>query len=76
MRPIGKAVASVFLSSTSEDLKPYRGRAARAARAAGLVAVMMEDLTAAGGRPPMEDWLARVDGCDVGVARTQSARSI
>ena len=36
----------VFISSTSEDLKPYRERARKAANAAGYLPIIMEDFAA------------------------------
>jgi hypothetical protein len=55
----------VFISSTSEDLEPYRARAASAANAAGLLPFMMEYFTATGARPPLGECLAKVRDCDV-----------
>ena len=58
---------SVFISSTSEDLKEYRLAARDAALAAGFRPVMMEYFAASGG-PPLSECLARVSPCDLVVA--------
>ncbi len=55
----------VFISSTSEDLGPFRARASAAATAAGLLPVMMEHFTATGARRPFGECLARVRECNV-----------
>src|ERR1043166_5943906 len=58
---------SVFISSTSEDLKEYRLAARDAAIAAGFGPVMMEYFAASGGPPPSAG-PARGSPCDLGVA--------
>jgi hypothetical protein len=61
---MAKQQCSVFISSTSEDLKEYRAAAKEAALAAGFLPVMMEYFAASGG-PPLEECLAKVAPCDV-----------
>ena len=56
---------SVFISSTSEDLAPYRAKARDAAIAEGLFPVMMEYFTASGAHKPLTECLAKVNECDV-----------
>ena len=56
---------SVFISSTSEDLAPYRAKARDAAIAVGLFPVMMEYFTASGERKPLAECLAKVNECEV-----------
>jgi hypothetical protein len=56
--------ASVFISSTSEDLKEYRLAARDAVLEVGLRPEMMEYF-AAGGAPPLSECLARVSPCDL-----------
>ena len=51
----------VFISSTSEDLKPHRKAVRDAALAAGFHPRMMEYFPA-GGNPPLDECLARVSG--------------
>src|SRR5438309_4774129 len=58
---------SVFISSTSEDLKEYRLAARDAALAAGFRPVMMEYFAASGG-PPLSECLTQVSPCDLVVA--------
>src|ERR1022692_659427 len=58
---------TVFISSTSEDLKPYRDAARDAAIGAGLLPDMMEYFPATG-RPSCEECLRRVSKADVVVA--------
>ena len=55
---------SVFISSTSEDLKEYRLAARDAVLAVGLRPEMMEYFAASGG-PPLSECLARVSPCDL-----------
>jgi hypothetical protein len=55
---------SVFISSTSEDLKEYRAAAEDGVKRAGLRAEMMEYF-AAGGGPPLSQCLALVSPCEV-----------
>jgi formylglycine-generating enzyme required for sulfatase activity len=55
---------SVFISSTSEDLKEYRIEARDAVLSVGLRPVMMEYFAATGG-PPLAECLARVSPCKV-----------
>ena len=56
---------SVFISSTSEDLAPYRAKARDAAIAEGLFPVMMKYFTASGAHKPLTECLAKVNECDV-----------
>ena len=63
--PARQGAPRVFISSTSEDLEPYRAKASAAANAAGLLPIMMEYFTASGARPPLAACLAKVDECDV-----------
>ena len=58
----------VFISSTSEDLKPFREAARDAALRAGLEPVMMEYFNAQGERVPHKACMAKVAECDVAVA--------
>jgi hypothetical protein len=58
---------TVFISSTSEDLKPYRSAAREAALSAGFAVDMMEYFPAAG-HPPLAACLAKVEAADVVVA--------
>src|ERR1039457_668337 len=55
---------SVFISSTSEDLKDHRIAARDAVLAVGLRPEMMEYFAASGG-PPLSECLARVSPCDL-----------
>ena len=57
-------MATVFISSTSEDLKEYRKAAERAASRAGFRQVMMEDF-AASGRLPLDVCREKVSEADV-----------
>ncbi len=54
----------VFISSTSEDLEPYRKAAEEAALKAGFHPIMFE-YWAAGGNPPLQECLARVEPADL-----------
>ncbi len=66
---VGRArVPVVFISSTVEDLRPYRDAVAQAAREAGFLARMCEDWAARGDRPPLEVCLQEVDGADLVIA--------
>lgn len=56
---------SVFISSTSEDLKDYRKAARDAAIAAGILPIQMEYFTASGEHRPVDNCLAKVSGADV-----------
>ena len=58
----------VFISSTREDLEPYRTAARDAAIQVGFQPVMMEYFTAQGKRPPYPACMAKVEECDVLVA--------
>jgi|SRR5580658_608899 hypothetical protein len=58
---------SVFIPSTSDDLKEYRKAAERAASRAGFRQAMMEDFPAAG-HPPLDVCRAKVTEADVLVA--------
>jgi Domain of unknown function (DUF4062) len=60
-------MATVFISSTSEDLKPYRAAARDAAIGAGLLPRMMEHFVATGG-PSLPECLRKVSEADVVVA--------
>ena len=55
---------TVFISSTSEDLKPYRDAARDAAIGAGLLPKMMEYFVATGG-PSLPECLRKVSEADV-----------
>ena len=58
----------VFISSTSEDLKPCREAARDAALQAGFEPVMMEYFNAQGQAAPYKACMEKVAGCDVVVA--------
>jgi Domain of unknown function (DUF4062) len=58
-------VPIVFVSSTSEDLKPYRAAARDAAIDAGCLPRMMEYFAASGDRPPLDACVAKVSEGDV-----------
>jgi hypothetical protein len=58
---------TVFISSTSEDLKPYRDAARDAAISAGLLPDMMEYFPATG-KPSLPECLRKVSQADVVVA--------
>jgi hypothetical protein len=60
-------MATVFISSTSEDLKPYRDAARDAAIGAGFSLEMMEYFVASG-RPSLPECLRKVSEADVVVA--------
>jgi hypothetical protein len=60
-------VPVVFISSTSEDLKPYRAAARDAAFGAQLLPKMMEYFVATGG-PSLRECLRKVSEADVVVA--------
>jgi len=55
----------VFISSTVEDLKPYRRAAERAATSAGLYPIMFEHWPARDRRRPVTECLRRVSKADV-----------
>jgi hypothetical protein len=55
----------VFISSTSEDLKPYRKAARDAALGAGILPVQMEYFAASGQHDPLKACLERVSQTDV-----------
>jgi Domain of unknown function (DUF4062) len=55
----------LFVSSTSEDLKPHRGPHRDAAVAADFRVRMMEYFVAGGDRPPLAVCLAKVSEADV-----------
>ena len=55
----------VFISSTAEDLKPYRAAARDAAVGADFLPRMMEYFVASGSKPPLEECLAKVSEADV-----------
>ena len=59
---------TVFISSTSEDLKEHRQQAARSARALGFYPMMMEDFAADGSARSLSACLKKVDEADVVVA--------
>jgi len=65
--PRNPGAPSVFISSTSDDLKEYRKAADRAATRAGFRQVMMEDFPATG-HPPLDVCRAKVSEADVLVA--------
>jgi len=58
-------IAKVFLSSTSEDLEPYRAAAHDAAIGAGFYPIQMEYFAASGQHAPLEACLHRVAEADV-----------
>jgi len=60
-----RAGRSVFISSTSEDLKEYREAARDAAVAARILPIQMEYFAASGQRPPLEACLHKVSEADV-----------
>jgi len=55
----------VFISSTIEDLQPFREAAEKAAIRAGFHPVMMEYFLPGGGRVPYKRCMDEVDPCDV-----------
>src|SRR5215471_10634059 len=55
----------VFISSTREDLEPYRSAAREAAIQAGFQPVMMDYFAAQSEQPPYLACMAKVDPCDV-----------
>jgi len=55
----------LFISSTVEDLRPYREKARDAALEAGFMPVMQEYFAAQGKYPPLSACLQKVDTCDV-----------
>jgi hypothetical protein len=59
------ATPILFVSSTSEDLKPHREAAREAATAADFRLRMMEYFVASGDRPPLAACLAKVSEADV-----------
>lgn len=61
-------VPIVFVSSTVEDLKPYRAAVSNAANTAGCLPRMMEYFAAAGDKPPLDACLATVSEADVLIA--------
>ena len=60
-----KMTPHVFISSTKEDLEPYRIAARDAAIQAGFQPVMMDYFSAQSERPPYPACMAKVDPCDV-----------
>jgi len=58
----------VFISSTSEDLEPYRNAARDAVILAGCQPVMMEYFTPQGKRKPYPACMREVDACDLVIA--------
>jgi hypothetical protein len=56
---------TVFVSSTSEDLKKHREAARDAVLAAGMRPVMMEYFVASGDKPPLSVCLSKVSEADV-----------
>jgi len=59
------AVPIVFISSTAEDLKPYRAAARDAAVGADFLPRMMEYFVASGSKLPLGECLAKVSEADV-----------
>lgn len=55
----------VFVSSTAEDLKPYRDAARDAAIGADMLLTMMEYFVAAGDKPPLDFCLSKVSEADL-----------
>src|SRR5436190_11694822 len=66
--PPKKKVRSIFISSTSEELEPYRTAARDAVLAAGCLPVMMEYFTPQGKQKPLEGCLRKVEECDLVIA--------
>jgi hypothetical protein len=58
-------VPKVFISSTSEDLKPYRDAAHHAAVGAGCLPIQMEYFPASGQHAPLEACMQKVAEADV-----------
>lgn len=58
-------IPTVFISSTSEDLKPYRQSAKEAAISARFHPEMMEYFVASGHNPPLSECLSKVEPADV-----------
>ena len=58
-------MAKVFISSTVEDLRPFREKARDAAITAGFLPVMQEYFASQSKYPPLEACLRKVDECDV-----------
>ena len=58
-------VPVVFISSTVEDLKPWRAAAREAAIRARFLPDMQEYFVASGDKPPLGQCLDRVSGADV-----------
>jgi len=61
-------IPTVFISATSEDLKPYREAAKEAAISAKFHPAMMEYFPASGKHPPYRACMEKVAGADVLVA--------
>ena len=61
-------VATVFISSTSDDLREYPEAARNAALQAGFYPSMMEYFTASGARPPLAACLEKIDAADLVLA--------
>ncbi len=55
----------VFISSTAEDLEPFRAAAKEAAIAVGMLPVMFEYFPASSDNPPLKECLDRVAQTDV-----------
>src|SRR5947199_10669722 len=64
----GGGMRKVFISSTSDDLEPYRKAARDAVIRAGCHPVMMEYFTAQGKRKPYPACMREVDTCDIVIA--------
>ena len=60
-----KTTPTVFISSTAEDLKPYRQAAKEVAIRARFLPEMMDYFAAEGKNPPLDECLKKVDDCDV-----------
>ncbi|MCI0494636.1 DUF4062 domain-containing protein, partial [candidate division KSB1 bacterium] len=60
-----KSTPTVFISSTADDLKPYRQAAKEVAIRARFLPEMMEYFASEGKHPPLAECLKKVDACDV-----------
>ncbi len=67
-RRVASNVPIVFISSTAEDLRPYRAAARDAAVEAEFLPRMMEYFIASGDKPPLPACLEKVAGANVVVA--------
>ncbi len=58
-------IPKVFISSTVEDLLPYRSAAKETATGAGFLPVMLKYFPAESENPPLDACLKKVDKCDL-----------